>query len=329
MPGLAEARVVNGLVQDLMLKYDGPKDYIATRVMPVKTVPLRANSIAMMGKEMKRRHDTRIVPKQTKKFIDFNLSSRVVTTEDRAAHYWLSDQEIEEWQLRMESPDVIASEGAMDEIYRDLEAEVAAFVFNVANWSAGNQSAEAAAWANIAFDLPARIDTIAAIVETDIGIDRAYLSLVAGGAVWPWIRRNTLVRQACAIALGIRDLQSAPLGYITPAVVAEALGIKEIIVGREFIATDLTPPTYIRCWDDDAALMCLPENVNKPVTLPFGYLCRREGHPKPYEPWRDTTREGNPMCYDAEDCISPNLFEYDPVGDPGVSECGFYVDNAV
>lgn len=326
MAGLGEVRIVNPVVQDLVLGYFGPKDYIATKVMPVKKVPKLAATIPVLGKETRRHHDTRIVPKQAKKFIDYALGSRDITVDLRAGHAWVTDQEVKEWTAQMLDPEQMAAERALDDIFRDIEVITSQMVFNLASWT--NNEAAGAVWANVAYDIPAEVDAHAVTVENAIGIDRSYMTLVTGANVWPWIRRNTAVRQAASIALGRRETVQAPIGLITPEIVAQCLGIKQLLVGREMIASDTTPVVFARCWDDDVALMYIPEDPNKPETMPFGYNCRRDGYPEPLEQWLDMTKEGNPLCTDVDDAISPNLFADNP-GVINTSEAGYYWDNAI
>ena len=82
----------------------------------------------------------------------------------------------------------------------------------------------------------------------------------------------------------------------------------------------------IEGWDDDAALMFIPSGTDIMVPA-FGYLIRREGHPATMPPWQDKTKIGDPMVYEVEDCIRPNLIETTVGG--GTSDSGYYWDNAV
>lgn len=330
MPGLDVLRVVDPLVRNKVLGYFGEANNIATQVLPVLNVPKRADTIAAFGKELKRQHNTIVTLKQTKPFRDFTLGERAVATRDRYSAYWLSDQELEEWEVPVKgSPAVFCAKLALNDIWRDIELEVANFVMNAGNWAAGSQQAAAAAWANIAFDIPAQVDTQCGVVEANIGVDRSELTLIVGAPCWPWIRRNTAVRLACNYVLGSTVAAAAPIGVITEDIIARALGIKKLIVGRSYIATDIAAVTFYNPWDDDVALMYIPDNMAEvePLAMPFGCLARREGHPKSYFPYRDTRFIGNPFIYEEEDCIYRNLFET-TVG-LGTSEAGFAWFNAV
>ena len=169
MPSPADARIVDPLTQNMVLGYMGPDDLILTQVLPVLTVPKRADTIAAFGKEIKRQHDTIVTGLQSKPVRDFTLGHRDVTTRDRYSAYWLTDMVLEEWDNPI-SPEVFAARLAYDDIWRDLEVEAAALVMNAGNWAAANQQAAAAAWANVAFDIPAQIDTQCTVVENAIGV---------------------------------------------------------------------------------------------------------------------------------------------------------------
>ena len=328
MPGLPDARVEDPIVRNQILGYFGEKYNIATRVLPIMNVPKRANFIPAFGKELRRQVDTIVAPKQVKPVRDFTLGRRAVETRDRYSAWWLSDQEIEEWSANI-SPERFCQQEARKDIWRDIELEVANFVMNAGNWAAAAQQAAAAAWANIAFDIPGQIDTQATVVENAIGIPRAALTLVVGNPVWPWIRRNTAVRLGASIALGRRENVQAPIGFVTEEIVAKTFDVKAVIGGRAKIAADVAGAAFGNAWDDDVALMYIPENVaeTEPEAMPFGTLARREGHPKAFAPYRDMRYIGNPYIYEAEDCIYRNLFETDT--GLGTSEAGFAWFNAV
>lgn len=327
MPALGDVRIADPVVQNQVMGYFGPPKYIWSQVMPVVNISKRAAHVAAFGKELKRLHDTVVVPKQSKPYNDFNVGHRDVATSDRYAAYWLSAQEIEEWNIPMVTPEQFAAQRAYDEISRHLEAETAALVMNTLSWAAANQQAAGALWANIAYDIPAQIDTQASLVESIIGIDRSEMTLVVGGPVMPWIRRNTAVRAAANYVLGSTVAASAPIGVMTDQVIAEALGLKRLIVGREMIATDIAATTFYYPWDDDVALMYIPDSPSDMSAPVFGYNYRRDGHPKPYPPRQDYNRVGDPYIYEVEDCIAPNLLTTTTL--VTTSEAGFVWFNAV
>jgi hypothetical protein len=328
MPSPDVARIVDPLVQNMILGYMGPDDLVATRLLPVLTVPKRADTIAAFGKELKRQHDTIVTGLQSKPVRDFTLGHRDVTTRDRYSAYWLTDMVLEEWDSPID-PAVLAARLAYDDIWRDIEVEAAALIMAAGNWAAAHQQAAGAAWANVAFDIPAQIDTQCTVVENAIGVSRKELTLFLGNPVWPWVRRNTAVRQAASIAIGRREVVASPIGYVTEEVVALCLDVKQVIVGRAQIATDIAAVTFANIWDDDAALLYIPENMatTQPLAMPFGALIRRAGHPKPFAPYRDYTKIGNPYMYEVEDCIRANMFE--TVVGGGTSEAGYVWFNAV
>ena len=122
---------------------------------------------------------------------------------------------------------------------------------------------------------------------------------------------------------------ASPIGFVTEEVVALCLDVKQVIVGRAQIATDIAAVTFNNVWDDDAALMYIPDNMasTQPLAMPFGATIRRAGHPTPFAPYRDYTKIGNPYMYEVEDCIQANMFETAVGG--GTSEAGFVWFNAI
>jgi hypothetical protein len=211
---------------------------------------------------------------------------RIVRTVERESGWFLEDYGIEsaidatdaefakEEGLSLRED---AAEDALDEFWMALEKAVADLVMTPANWG-GNTSAIllAARWNN-GGDPRTPIDAAAAAIRLVTGISKRRLSLVIPEEVAEALRRNSVLA-------AVVQYTSVKALYMPLALVVEALGIKEIIVGEAVYNTLEDSPahseTNASIWTSDKALLAWIEPNPKPgKPHGIGATFRRKGIP--------------------------------------------------
>lgn len=126
-------------------------------------------------------------------------------------------------------------------------------------------------WDNAASDPISMIDLVAESIQTKSGVPKDQVSLFVGSLTF-----NKLKRHAKIVEL----YKYSQTGILNEALVANALGIKEIVVDRSLYSTDGDVLTPIWGKHAIAAYVNPQARTENSVWIPtFGYTLRLDGHP--------------------------------------------------
>lgn len=276
-----EAGVVDVVLSNFARGYRN-QELIAQRVAPVVNIPARNVRMLKFGKDSFRKYNTRRAPGTPVLALQYGYASDPISLPQDALQALVPD-EVQDESRRV--PGIDLAQGAvqmvMDVLDLGHEIETAGILRNSNAYDAGSKATLSGTdqWTNPSSDPKAMIKEAKAIVRRLIGRDPNKLTL--GSDVFDALTDHPAIKD---------QFKYTSAQSITAQMLAQYLGLEEIIVGKAIYLPDGVPETAeaTDIWGNDAILHYTTRNAAPTFMEPsFAYTYRLAGMPSVMSPRYD------------------------------------------
>jgi hypothetical protein len=251
-----------------------PVQGIARLVAPIVPSLTRTGTLMTFGKEGFMLYDTERALRAPAKKADFHLSTDTYTCAEHAFETQLDYAEIKEAEKYGASKILSLGQRAVSFTQRILELElekaVADIILSGTYYASGNKVTLSG---GDQFSDYANSDPIG-VVDTGLAAARADMGIEPNTGVIGYTAWKKLKNHPALLAI----YENVVKGILTPALVAEALGLEQLYVGKPVYSTDAGVFTDI--WGDYMALIYMPPAAEMAEgTTPHTVIIEEEGYP--------------------------------------------------